>query len=175
DTFLLLALQKRGVRLLELVTLALVGVIGVSFVVEIVMVRPDWLGVAQGFVPALDPKHRTDSLYVAIAMLGATVMPHNLYLHSALVQTRAFPQTAEGKALACKYNFFDSLLALNGAFFINAAILVLAATSFTSEVKTLQEAHSLLKPLWSGLASLLFAVALLASGQSSTLTGTLAG
>jgi manganese transport protein len=175
DTFLLLALQKRGVRLLEFVTLALIAVIGVSFLIEIVMVRPDWLGVARGFVPALDPNNRTESLYVAIAMLGATVMPHNLYLHSALVQTRAFPQTPEGKALACKYNFIDSALALNGAFFINAAILILAATSFTSEVKTLQEAHALLRPIWGGLASLLFAVALLASGQSSTLTGTLAG
>jgi manganese transport protein len=175
DTFLLLALQKRGVRLLELVTLALVGVIAVSFVVEIVMARPDWLGVVRGFVPALDPQNRTDSLYVAIAMLGATVMPHNLYLHSALVQTRAFPQTPEGKALACKYNFFDSALALNGAFFINAAILVLAAASFTHPVETLQEAHQLLHHLWGPLASVLFAVALLASGQSSTLTGTLAG
>src|SRR5205807_3509736 len=95
--------------------------------------------------------------------------------HSALVQTRAFSQTSEGKALACKYNFFDSLLALNGAFFVNAAILVLAATAFTSEVKTLQEAHTLLHLVWGGLASVVFAVALLASGQSSTLTGTLAG
>ena len=156
-------------------TLALIGVIAVSFFFEILLVRPDWVGVLNGFVPALDPKYRMDSLYVAIGMLGATVMPHNLYLHSALVQTRAFPQTTDGKALACRYNFFDSLLALNGEFFVNAAILILAATAFTAEVKTLQEAHTLLHLVWGGLAGVVFAVALLASGQSSTLTGTLAG
>src|SRR5581483_7536100 len=106
----------------------------------------------------------------------ATVMPHNLYLHSALVQTRAFPQTPGGKRLACRFNLIDSLLALNGAFFINAAILVLAAATFTHEVKTLPQAHTLLRLVWGGaLASGLFAVALLASGQSSTFTGTLAG
>jgi manganese transport protein len=178
DTFLLLALQRRGVRLLEVVTLALIGVIGVSFVVEIVLNRPDWTAAAAGFLPTLEPGAITDSLYVAIAMLGATVMPHNLYLHSALVQTRAFPQTDAGKRLACKYNFLDSLLALNGAFFINAAILLLAAAKFyPEEVKDLTKAHELLAPQVVGatLAGILFAVALLASGQSSTLTGTLAG
>jgi manganese transport protein len=176
DTFLLLALQRRGVRLLELCTLALVAVIGVSFVVEIGLARPDWGAVVRGFLPGLDPVNRLGSLYVAIAMLGATVMPHNLYLHSALVQTRAFPRTEAGKRLACRYNLFDSLLALNGAFFINAAILVLAAATFTSEVEGLTEAHALLSQVWgTSLASGLFAVALLASGQSSTLTGTLAG
>ncbi len=176
DTFLLLALQRRGVRLLELCTLALVGVIGVSFAIEIGLARPDWGGVVRGFLPGLDPQRPDESLYVAIAMLGATVMPHNLYLHSALVQTRAFPRTEAGKRLACRYNLFDSLLALNGAFFINAAILVLAAAAFTSEVEGLTEAHALLSQVWgTALASGLFAVALLASGQSSTLTGTLAG
>src|SRR5262245_6971282 len=120
DTFVLLALQKRGVRLLEVVTLALVGVLGVSFAIEIFLARPEWAGVVRGFMPGLPPHDVTGSLYVASAMLGATVMPHNLYLHSALVQTRAFPQTEEGKAQASKYNFFDSALALNGAFFINA-------------------------------------------------------
>jgi manganese transport protein len=181
DTFLLLALQRRGVRLLEVLTLALVGVIGVSFAIELVLAhlhlnQPDWLAVARGFVPALAPGDRTGSLYIASAMLGATVMPHNLYLHSALVQTRSFAPTPAGKRLACKYNFLDSLLALNGAFFVNAAILVLAAATFTYEVETLQEAHRLLTPLLGSVfASVLFAVALLASGQSSTLTGTLAG
>jgi manganese transport protein len=176
DTFLLLALQRRGIRVLELLTLTLVAIIAGSFVVEIILVRPDWAGVIRGFVPGLDPNNRLDSLYVAIGMLGATVMPHNLYLHSALVQTRAFPQTPDGKRLACKYNFFDSLLALNGAFFINSAILILAAASFTQKVETLTEAHTLLYLVWgTTLASGLFAVALLASGQSSTLTGTLAG
>src|SRR5262245_40598127 len=176
DTFLLLALQRRGIRLLELLTLTLVGIIAGSFVFEIVLARPDWAGVLRGFVPALDPDNKRESLYVAIGMLGATVMPHNLYLHSALVQTRAFPRTQEGKATACKYNFFDSLIALNGAFFINASILVLAAASFAQEVKTLPEAHQLLGLVWgSAAASTLFALALLASGQSSTMTGTLAG
>jgi manganese transport protein len=176
DTFLLLALQRRGVRLLELLTLGLVGVIAVSFFVEIVLARPDWSAVVGGFVPAFAADDKIGSLYVAIAMLGATVMPHNLYLHSALVQTRAFPRTDFGRRLACKYNLLDSAIALNGAFFINSAILVLAATTFTHEVKTLTEAHNLLGLLWgSTLASGLFAVALLASGQSSTVTGTLAG
>jgi manganese transport protein len=175
DTLLLLALQRRGVRLLELLTLGLIGVIAASFVVEIVLARPDWAAVLRGFAPGLDPHDHAGSLYVAIAMLGATVMPHNLYLHSALVQTRAFPQTPDGKRLACKYNLLDSALALNGAFFINAAILVLAATRFEQEVETLQQAHELLWPVWGGAASVLFALALLASGQSSTLTGTLAG
>src|SRR5262245_25506287 len=176
DTFLLLALQRRGIRLLELLTLGLVGIIAGSFVFEIVLARPDWAGVLRGFAPALDPDNKRESLYVAIGMLGATVMPHNLYLHSALVQTRAFPRDQAGKALACKYNFFDSLLALNGAFFINASILVLAAASFDQEVKTLPEAHHLLGLVWgSAAASTLFALALLASGQSSTVTGTLAG
>ena len=126
DTFLLLALQQRGVRLLEMVTLALVGGDRRQFRHR----DCAWPGPTGGrwcaaSCPALDPDNRRESLYVAIGMLGATVMPHNLYLHSALVQTRAFPQTTRASALACKYNFFDSLLALNGAFFVNAAILVL--------------------------------------------------
>jgi manganese transport protein len=176
DTLVLLALQRRGIRLLELLTLGLIAVIAGSFLFEIVMARPDWAAVAHGFVPGLDPSNRRESLYIAISMIGATVMPHNLYLHSALVQTRAFTQDEAGKRLACRYNFFDSLLALNGAFFINAAILVLAATVFTHKVETLTEAHSLLHLVWgASVASVLFAVALIASGQSSTLTGTLAG
>jgi manganese transport protein len=175
DTFVLLALQRRGIRLLELLTLALVAIIAGSFVVEIGLARPEWAAVLRGFVPGLANEDRLGSLYVAIGMLGATVMPHNLYLHSALVQTRAFGQDRAGKALACRYNFFDSLLALNGAFFINAAILVLAAATFTHKVEALTEAHVLLSATWGGLASVLFAVALLSSGQSSTLTGTLAG
>jgi manganese transport protein len=177
DTFLLLALQRRGVRVLELLTLALVGVIAVSFFAEIVLARPDWGAVVRGFLPGLDPERTGDSLYVAIAMLGATVMPHNLYLHSALVQTRAFDPSAAGKRLALKYNLFDSLFALNGAFVVNAAILILAGTKFFGlEDVTLQRAHELLPhALGTTLAAALFAVALLASGQSSTFTGTLAG
>jgi manganese transport protein len=175
DTFLLLALQRRGVRLLELITLALIAVIAGSFAIEIILCKPAWGEVVRGFIPGLAPGQTVDSLYVAVAMLGATVMPHNLYLHSALVQTRAFPQTADGKRSACKYNLLDSLLALNGAFFVNAAILVVSVSSFQSPVKTLQQAYSLLENVWGAAASGLFAVALLASGQSSTLTGTLAG
>jgi manganese transport protein len=176
DTFVLLAAQRRGVRLLEVLTLLMIAVIGVSFVVEIVLARPDWAEVVRGFAPGLAPEAPTRSLYLAIAMLGATVMPHNLYLHSALVQTRSFPQTDAGKRQALKYNLFDSLVALNGAFFVNAAILVLAATRFGEPVKSLTQARDLLKGVWgSTLAGILFAVALLASGQSSTLTGTLAG
>jgi len=185
DTFLLLALQKRGVRVVEFVTLSLIGVIAVSFVIEISLANTEWGAVARGFLPTFDTsssKRLTGCVYVAISMLGATVMPHNLYLHSALVQSRAFSQTEEGKQLACKYNLFDSLLALNGAFFVNAAILILAASMFLSPerpdgVEKLQDAHQLLGgDLWGlPLASGLFAVALLASGQSSTLTGTLAG
>jgi manganese transport protein len=196
DTFILLALQKRGIRLLEIVTLALVGIIAVSFFIEIVLARPDWAAAARGLLPSLDTASNervTGSLYVAISMIGATVMPHNLYLHSALVQSRNFPQTISGKKLACKYNLIDSALALNGAFFVNAAILVLAAATFYGTtgdegVEQLQDAHELLKlalgtsldpflmrTLGITLASGVFAVALLASGQSSTLTGTLAG
>jgi manganese transport protein len=181
DTFLLLALQRRGVRLLELITLFLIAIIGGSFVVEIVLAKPDWAEVVRGLVPTLDLSGNEafrGSLYVAISMLGATVMPHNLYLHSALVQTRSFAPTTAGKRLACRYNLFDSLVALNGAFFVNAAILVLAVATFynhSKQAETLQEAHELLGNVWGARASFLFAVALLASGQSSTLTGTLAG
>jgi manganese transport protein len=176
DTLLLLALQRRGVRLIELLTLLLVGVIAVSFLVEIIYARPDWAGVIRGFLPGLASHDYVGSLYVAIAMLGATVMPHNLYLHSALVQSRAFPRTEGGKGLACRYNLYDSIVALNGAFLVNAAILIVAASTFyPREVGTLREAHTLLAGVWGALASFLFALALLASGQSSTLTGTLAG
>lgn len=181
DTFLLLALQRRGVRLLELVTLGLIAIIAGSFFIEICLGRHDWWAMIRGFVPGLDTMNAarfTGSLYVAIGMLGATVMPHNLYLHSALVQTRDFPQSTAGKRQACKYNLMDSLIALNGAFFVNAAILVMSVSVFymqQKEVDSLQEAHQLLGTVWYGLASFLFAVALLASGQSSTMTGTLAG
>jgi manganese transport protein len=181
DTFLLLALQRRGVRLLELVTLALVAIIGGSFCLEIALARPDWAEVVRGFVPGLDttdPERFKDSLYLAIGIIGATVMPHNLYLHSALVQTRAFPHSTAGKASACKYNLLDSILALNGAFFVNAAILILSVCTFHARgtaVETLQDAQRLLGMVWGPLAGALFAIALLASGQSSTLTGTLAG
>ena len=180
DTFLLLALQRRGVRVLEAVTLVLIAVIAGSFCCEIFWARPDWAAVVRGFVPGFDPtttESLNESLYVAIGIIGATVMPHNLYLHSALVQTRAFAATTDGKRSACKYNFVDSLLALNGAFFINAGILILSVSAFSNRGKmTLQDAYGLIGTVWGiVLAQRLFALALLASGQSSTLTGTLAG
>src|SRR5262249_57400121 len=115
-----LAPQGRGVRLLDVVTLGLVVAIAGSFCMELFLAKPVWADVVRGLVPGLDPDQSMKSLYVAIGMLGATVMPHNLYLHSALVQTRSFHQTTEGKRLACKYNLVDSILALNGAFFVNA-------------------------------------------------------
>src|SRR5262249_37320950 len=152
-----------------------------SFCIEIFLARPDWAGAVRGFVPGLDtadPQRFLESLRLAIGIVGATVMPHNLYLHSALVQTRAFPHSEAGKTLACKYNLIDSAVALNGAFFVNAAILVLSVCTFWAQgtkVETLQDAQHLLGLVWGPLAGYLFAVALLASGQSSTLTGTLAG
>jgi manganese transport protein len=180
DTLLLLAMQKRGMRLLELLTLMLIGVIAVSFFVQIGWANPEWGEVVRGFVPGLPGANATEqsrSLYLAIGILGATVMPHNLYLHSALVQTRAFRPTPDGKREAIRYNLLDSAIALNGAFLVNAAILIVAGAKFGGkEVSSLQDAHRLLhEVLGTALAPILFAIALLASGQSSTFTGTLAG
>ncbi len=182
DTFVLLGLQRYGVRLVELITLGLIGIIAGSFCIEIGLASPVWSDVVGGLVPRLDTTSSDTlrrSLFVAIGMLGATVMPHNLYLHSALVQSRAFPRNPAGKQLACRYNLLDSVLALNGAFFVNSAILVLSVSTFYlhgHRAETLQDAHELLGKVWgTTLASGLFAVALLASGQSSTMTGTLAG
>ena len=175
DVLVLLALQRMGMRKLEAVILTLIVLIGLCFIIEIFLAKPELHSVIGGLIPQLP----TGSLVIAIGIIGATVMPHNLYLHSALVQTREFEQTAAGKRDACKYNLLDSFLALNGAFFINAAILVLAAAVFFSHGKVvteIQQAHELLSPLMgTKLAGILFAVALLASGQSSTITGTLAG
>lgn len=175
DVFVLLALQKLGMKKLEAVIISLVLVIGVCFLVEMVLAEPNLGEVVDGLIPRISDA----SLFVAIGIIGATVMPHNLYLHSALVQTREIEQTEQGKRQACKYNLIDSAIALNGAFFINAAILILAGTVFFSqgiEVNEIQDAHKLLTPLLgTTLASLAFAIALLASGQSSTVTGTLAG
>jgi len=129
DTFLLLFLQRLGMRWMEAFVIGLIAVVGGSFLVEILLAKPPAGEIVHGFIPVL---HGREALYIAIGIIGATVMPHNLYLHSALVQTRAFSQTPQGKSLACKYNFIDSLLALNGAFFVNAGILILAAGAFTS-------------------------------------------
>jgi manganese transport protein len=175
DTMIFMMVQNLGIRKLEAFILVFVGIIGVCFLIEVFLARPIWGEVVTGFIPHLTP----ESLYVAVGILGATVMPHNLYLHSALVQTRQVEQTMEGKRAACRFNLIDTAVALNAAFFVNAAILIVAATVFFKNgvvVTEIQQAHSLLAPLLgTALASTLFAVALIAAGQSSTLTGTLAG
>jgi manganese transport protein len=175
DTLLLLWFQSFGIRTIEAVVLSLITVMAVCFGIEIFWAKP----VASELLTGLAPRLNRDSLYVAIAIIGATVMPHNLYLHSALVQTRQIGHTETAKRAACWYNFIDSAVALNGALLVNAAILVMAAAVFFKRnivVTEIQQAHLLLAPLLgTGLAGVLFAVALLASGQSSTLTGTLAG
>ena len=177
DTFLLLFLINKGIRKMEAFIIVLVMVIGVSFIFEMIFAQPDMGDVIYGLIPSM-PNER--ALYIAIGIIGATVMPHNLYLHSSLVQTRKFDRTTAGIKQALKYNFIDSTIALNLAFFVNAAILILAAATFYKvgmyEVAEIQDAHKFLAPLlgtkW---APILFAVALIAAGQSSTITGTLAG
>ena len=177
DTFLLLFLQRLGMRMMEAFIICLVAVIGISFLVEIILARPALSEVATGLIPSLPNE---EALYIAIGIIGATVMPHNLYLHSSLVQTRKIQRDEAGIRQAIKMNVIDSTIALNLAFLVNAAILVLAATTFfkagRTEVAQIEEAHQLLSPLLgSDLASTLFAIALIAAGQSSTVTGTLAG
>ncbi|HXA48727.1 MAG TPA: Nramp family divalent metal transporter [Candidatus Acidoferrum sp.] len=175
DTLLLLWFQSFGIRTIEAVVLALITVIAACFCIEIFWAQPAVSELVTGLVPQLN----SQSLYVAIGILGATVMPHNLYLHSALVQTRNIGQSPGAKRTACRYNLIDSVVALNGALLVNAAILVMAAAVFFKKhivVTEIQQAHQLLAPLLgTGLASAFFAIALLCSGQSSTLTGTLAG
>lgn len=177
DTLLLLWLQKFGIRKLEAFIVALVAIIGLSFLIEIFLAKPDLHAVAKGFIPGILNKN---ALYIAVGIIGATVMPHNLYLHSALVQTRKIKSDNAGIKRALKYNLIDSTIALNAAFFVNAAILVLAASVFFSSGNTnvakIEDAHKLLSPLLGNkLAPILFAIALIAAGQSSTITGTLAG
>ena len=177
DTFLFLYLQRLGIRKMEAFIIALIAVIGISFLVEIILVKPQLSEVATGFVPTIP---NDTALYIAIGIIGATVMPHNLYLHSALVQTRKIKRDDAGIKKALKLNLIDSTIALNLAFFVNAAILVLAATAFfktgRTDVAEIKVAHELLPSfLGTKFAPILFAVALIASGQSSTITGTLAG
>ncbi len=184
DTFLLLLIQKLGIRTMEAFILMLVFTIGLCFVFEILWAGPSVPGILSGLLPNMQPAFpfvfsQPEALYVAIGIIGATVMPHNLYLHSALVQSRQIPADSDGKKRACKYNLLDSAIALNAAFFVNAAILILSAATFFSHgqvVHEIQEAYQLL-PGFLGTkgSSILFAVALLCAGQSSTLTGTLAG
>jgi len=177
DTFLFLLLQRLGMRKMEAFIIAMVAIIGLSFLIEIILAKPDLIEVSKGFVPH---SMNSTALYIAIGIIGATVMPHNLYLHSALVQTRKIKRDDAGIKRALKLNFIDSAIALNLAFFVNAAILVLAATVFfktgRTDVGEIKQAHELLAPmLGTKWAPILFAVALIASGQSSTITGTLAG
>ncbi|NML37415.1 Nramp family divalent metal transporter [Chitinophaga sp. G-6-1-13] len=177
DTFLLLVLQRYGIRKMEAFIVALVAIVGISFLVQLVMAKPDIREVAQGFIPSIPDN---TALYIAIGIIGATVMPHNLYLHSALVQTRKIKRDDAGIKQALKLNFIDSTIALNLAFLVNAAILILAAAVFfktgRTDIAEIQDAHRLLEQLLSSkLAPILFAVALIAAGQSSTVTGTLAG
>ena len=193
DTFLLLYLQRLGMRKIEAFIIALIGIIAVCFLTNIVIANPSFHEIIKGFIPSLpDAKSlyhaegilgklpNETALYLAIGMIGATVMPHNLYLHSALIQTRKIKRTPEGIKEALKWSVIDSTIALNIAFLINAAILILAATVFfktgRTDVGTIKEAHQLLSPvLGTNIASTLFAIALIASGQSSTITGTLSG
>lgn len=177
DTLLLLFLHQLGIRKMEAFILSLVTTIGLCLGAEVLLARPEWGGIASGFIPSLPNE---SALYIAIGILGATVMPHNLYLHSALVQSRRIEKSPGGIAQALKFNLLDSTVALNAAFFVNAAILVMAAAVFYQaghhEVAQIQDAHQLLEPLLgTTLAPILFAIALIASGQSSTITGTLAG
>ena len=175
DTLLVLWFQKAGIRYLEAFILALIIIIAGCFTIEIIMAKPDYLSVAAGLIPIIE--HRT--LYAAVSILGATVMPHNLYLHSALVQTRRIGRSIKEKKIACHYNLIDCVVALNGAMFVNAAILILAGATFYKvhqHIDEIQQAYQLLAPLMGWvLAAKLFGVGLLASGQSSTLTGTMAG
>ena len=176
DTFLLLFLMNKGMRMMEVFIVSMVFIIGISFLAEMFIVQPVLGEVLSGFKPSI---LSGNALYIAIGIIGATVMPHNLYLHSSLVQTRKIDRTGKGIKDALKYNFIDTTVALNLAFFVNAAILILAAAAFYKnglhEVAEIQDAYKLLDNIFGSLAPTLFAIALIASGQSSTITGTLAG
>ena len=188
DTLLLLLLQRWGIRRLEAVVIAMVALIGGCFAVELLLLQPSWPAIGQGFIPQASTLLNGEELFLAAGILGATVMPHNLYLHSSLVKSRQWETKhdgqkqgeSEGRKKALKFSTLDALLALSLAFFVNAAILVLAGGSFYGRpgppVTDLSQAYHLLTPiLGTSIASVLFGIALLASGQSSTLTATMAG
>jgi manganese transport protein len=180
DVLVVLFLQNKGFRYIEALVITLIGIIGSCFTWEIIASHPNVLGIAAGFVPSSKIMSDPGMLYIAIGILGATVMPHNLYLHSSIVQTRRYELSAAGKREAIKFATIDSTVALMFALFINAAILIVAAATFytrgRNDVAEIQDAYKLLSPLLGVTgASTLFALALLASGQNSTLTGTLAG
>lgn len=180
DTLIVLALKGKGFRQVEAIVLGLIITIGLCFLIELVMVQPDYVLAAKSLVPSLDILADTHALYLAIGILGATVMPHNLYLHSSIVQTRVVSNRIEDKREAIKFATIDTIVSLSLAFFINAAILMLAASAFHHTghigVADIEDAYHLLEPIMgSAFAAILFGVALLAAGQSSTLTGTIAG
>ena len=179
DVLAVMYLQNKGFRYIEALVVTLILTIGACFLAEIIFSRPDVIAVLGGFVPKFEIISNPKMLYIAIGILGATVMPHNLYLHSSIVQTRKYEQNAAGKREAIKFATLDSTIALMFALFINAAILIVSAATFHGtgrEIAGIEEAHQLLSPvLGVTAASTLFALALLASGQNSTLTGTLAG
>lgn len=180
DVIMVLFLQHKGFRLIEAIVAALILTIAACFAYELLVARPSVPAILGGLVPSIEIIKNPSMLYIAVGILGATVMPHNLYLHSSIVQTRAFEHSEEGKRRAIRFATIDSTAALMMAFFINAAILILSAATFHgtqyANVADISDAYKLLTPvLGAGLASTLFAVALLASGQNSTLTGTLAG
>lgn len=176
DALIILFLMNRGMRVLEVFIISIVSMIGLAFLAEMFIVRPDMAPLLHGFIPS---KLNDEALYIAIGIIGATVMPHNLYLHSSLVQTRKHSRDSKGIREALRFNFFDTTIALNIAFLVNSAILVLAAAAFFrtghTDVAEIDQAHSLLGDLFGTLAPALFAIALIGSGQSSTITGTLAG
>lgn len=180
DAFLVLLLMNKGFRFLEAFIIALLGVIGICFLIEIVLAAPPVAAVLGGFVPSTEIVNNSEMLYIAIGIIGATVMPHNLYLHSSVVQTRNFEKTDAGRRHAIRWATADSTIALMLALFVNAAILIVAAAVFNAngqtDVEEIEQAYGLLSPLLGvGIASVLFAVALLASGLNSTVTATLAG
>src|SRR5256714_1947538 len=179
DVLVVLYLQNKGFRLLEALVITLIATVGVCFLFEIILAQPPFIGVMRGFAPSPEGVKNPAMLYVAVGILGATVMPHNLYLHSSIVQTRQYDETSAGKREAVRFAFIDSTIALTFALFINGAILIIAAATFHTTghagVGEIQDAYKLLTPLLGAGAGDVFALGLPASGQNSTLTGTLAG
>jgi manganese transport protein len=180
DVFVILFLQNKGFRYIEALVISIIAVIGGCFVAELIFAKPDLGGILGGYIPQVEVVRNPSALYIAIGILGATVMPHNLYLHSSIVQTRAWQDTPEKKREAIKFGTIDSTIALSLALFINSAILILAASVFhfsgKQDVAEIQDAYKLLSPMLGvAPASAIFAIALLASGQNSTLTATMAG
>ena len=180
DVLIILMLQQRGFRVIESIVGGLIAIIGMCFLYELIIAQPNMKAVLGGFIPTTQIVFNPEMLYVSIGILGATVMPHNLYLHSSIVQTRAFKRDDDGIKMALKFATIDSTVALSAAFFINAAILIVSAAAFhgtaNSNVADINDAYVLLSPaLGAAAAGIVFAIALLAAGQNSTLTGTMAG